>query len=102
MSFDLITSPSVKVRVPTLCCTGVERRPEHPQEEGSDHGEEIGGVGGALFDGGSHRLSENDARDADAEISAEGVDKDRVAGVDGVQVTAGEMRMKAVFGQRPR
>lgn len=62
--------------------SGVEAGPEHPEEDGSDHGEEVGGVSRALFlvvlcgvgvehPGGGH-----------AEVGAEQVDEDGVPGVD--------------------
>lgn len=61
--------------------SGVERRPEHPQEDGSDHGVDVRMIDGALvfvfaLAGAGERL-----RASQAEVGSEGVHNDRASDV---------------------
>ena len=60
---------------------GVETGPEHPEEDGSDHGKEIRGVSGALLVVVGHAGCVHGAGDGQTKVGAERVHEDRVSRV---------------------
>ena len=65
------------------CFDGVEARPVEPQEDGPDHGEEVGRVSG-FFQGvvfGFRGPESEDCAHGQTEVGAEGVHEDRATGV---------------------
>jgi len=88
----------------------VKGGPEHPEEDGTDHGEEVrvlGGGGGGLlvldglgdtFGGGVLVQARETPRDTETEVGAEGVDEHGTANVNSLQVDVADGEVEAVEG----
>ena len=61
--------------------SGVKAWPEKPEEDGANHGEQIAGPVSSLLLAGGRGPVVEDARDSEAEVCAEHVNKDRVPGI---------------------